>query len=138
MEPSRQLARNLIAESKAYGYTLVIWGAGGMLIHRYGAPNIVQVGLYVGGALAAITVLTVAAFGGLLGEHGTSEERLVAASIVHFLATGGNLLVSYALIVGSKQFGLPSDGAFLLVGFQATLLYNIFLLLEYSIIRALE
>lgn len=138
MNPSQRLAQNLISESKAYGYTLVIWGGGAMLIHWYGTPNITQVGLYVGGAPAAMAMLTVAVFGGLFAEQQAGEEKLVAASIVHLAATGGNLLVSYIFVIGGKRFGLPPEGAFLLVGFQATFLYNVFLLLEHVIVRTIK
>lgn len=58
MDPTSRLARNLVEESKAYGYTLTILGAGALLIHHYGMPGIVQTGLYIGGALAAIAALS--------------------------------------------------------------------------------
>ncbi|UPM45172.1 hypothetical protein [Halocatena salina] len=138
MDPSQRLAQNLISESKAYGYTLVIWGAGGLLIHRFGSPNIIQVGLYIGGALTAMIGLTMAAFGQVFIEQQPTDDQLIVASMVHLAATGGNLLVSYVLVVGAKRFGLSPDGAFFLVGFQTTLLYNVFLLIEHSAARVLE
>ena len=139
MDPTSRLARNLVEESKAYGYTLTILGAGALLIHHYGMPGIVQTGLYIGGALAAIAALTVVAFGGFLTERKMGgARRLVSASMVHVVATGGNLLVSFLLIVGGRRFGLGRNGAFLLVGFQATLLYNLLLLLEHATVETLK
>ena len=138
MDPTSRLARNLVEESKAYGYTLTVWGAGALLIHHYGMPGIVQTGLYIGGALAAIAALTLVAFGGLLTEREMGGARqLVSASMVHIVATGGNLLVSFCLIVLGRRYGLGRNGAFALVGFQATLLYNLLLLLERAAIEAL-
>jgi hypothetical protein len=40
MDWRQQLARNLSAETEAYGYTLSVWGGGAILIHQYSAPSI--------------------------------------------------------------------------------------------------
>lgn len=133
MDASERLARNLVSESKAYGYTLTIWGAGALLFHHYGTPNVAEIGLYIGGALVAMATLTAVAFGGFLAEHGAGDGQLVAASMVHLLATGGNLVVSYALVAASARVGLPANAAFVLVGFQTTVCYNGFLLLEHAL-----
>ena len=53
MNLREQLARNLTAESEAYGYTLTIWGGGSILINQYGTPTISRIFFYIGGALAA-------------------------------------------------------------------------------------
>jgi hypothetical protein len=137
MEPSERLARNLVAESKAYGYALTIWGGGSVLIAHYGTPGIAQVALYVGGALAAMALLAVVAFGGLLTEQRRPEgERPPAAAMVHIAATGGSLLVSYLVSVGG-QGRLPPALVFALVGFLGTALYNTLLVFEDSLGRAL-
>jgi hypothetical protein len=138
MEPSQRLAHNLVAESKAYGYTLAIWGAGALLIHEFGTPDALEVGLYIGGALAAIAVLTAVAFGGVLTEHERDGQQVVAASMVHILATGGNLVVSYALVVLVERIGFPEPVPFVLVGFQTTCLYNVFLLFEHAVVEVFE
>lgn len=138
MEPSKRLARNLVAESKAYGYTLTIWGGGAILVAHYGTPNIVQVAAYVGGALVAMALLAVVAFGGLLTEQRRPEgERPPAAAMVHIAATGGSLLVSYLVSVGG-QGRLPPALVFSLVGFLATALYNALLVFEDTLGRAVE
>jgi hypothetical protein len=138
MEPSKRLASNLVAESKAYGYTLSIWGGGAILIAHYGVPDILQVGAYVGGALVAMAVLAVVAFGGLLAEQRRPEgEPPPVASMVHIVATGGSLLVSYLVsIVGKGR--LPPALVFGLVGFLGTALYNTLLVFEDSLGRAVE
>lgn len=83
MELSKRLARNLISESKAYGYTLSVWGGGTILIVHYGMPGIVRIALYVGGALVAMAVLTFVAFGGMFIEQRQPEVRpRFAASMI--------------------------------------------------------
>lgn len=138
MEPSQRLAHNLVAESKAYGYTLAIWGAGALLIHKFGTPDSLEIGLYVGGALAAIALLTAVAFRGILAEHERDNQGVAAASMVHILATGGNLVVSYVLVLIVERIGLPEPVSFVLVGFQTTCLYNVFLLCEHAVVEVFE
>lgn len=138
MEPSKRLARNLVAESKAYGYTLTIWGGGAILVAHYGTPDIVRVAAYVGGALVAMALLAAVAFGGLLAEQRQPEgERPPVASMVHIVATGGSLLVSYLVSVGG-QGRLPPALVFSLVGFLGTALYNTLLVFEDSLGRVVE
>jgi hypothetical protein len=138
MEPSKRLASNLVAESKAYGYTLTIWGGGAILITHYGAPDILRVALYVGGALVAMTLLAAVAFSGLFAEQRRPDgEPPPVASMVHILATGGSLLVSYLVSITGKG-RLPPPLVFGLVGFLGTVLYNTLLVAEDSIGRAIE
>lgn len=135
MEPSQRLARNLVSESKAYGYTLTIWGSGEILVEHYGLPNLARIALYVGGALIAMAVLALVAFGGLLTEQERPEgHRRLAASMVHVAATGGSLLLSYLIAVGSRRL-LPPGVVFVLIGFAATFLYNVLLVFEDVVAR---
>lgn len=130
MDPIEALERNLISESKAYGYTLTIWGAGGLLITVFGVPTIAEVFLYVGGALAGFAALAWVAFTGFLAEETPpTEVSVVVAGMVHVLATIGNLLLSYLLVVALERFG-QGEIAYPLVGFQATASYNLLLLIE--------
>lgn len=130
MEPSKRLARTLVSESKAYGYTLTIWGGGAILIVHYGMPSIVRVALYVGGALVAMALLAFVAFGGLFTEqHRPEGEHRLAASMVHVAATGGGLVVSYLVSIGGRGL-LPPALVFALVGFLTTGLYNVLLVFE--------
>jgi hypothetical protein len=138
MEPSKRLARNLVSESKAYGYTLAIWGGGAILVSHYGMPSVIRVALYVGGALVAMAVLAFVAFGGLLTEQRRPEgERRLAASMVHVAATGGSLLVSYLTVVIGRPL-VPPAVVFALVGFLTTALYNVLLVFEDTLARAVE
>ena len=138
MEPSKRLARNLVSESKAYGYTLAIWGGGAILASHYGTVSVVRVALYVGGALCAMAVLALVAFGGLFTEQQRPEgQRRLAASMVHVVATGGSLLVSYLTVVVGRRV-LPPSVVFALVGFFTTVLYNGLLVFEDTVARFLR
>jgi len=137
MDAPETLARNLAAESRAYGYTLTIWGAGALLIANDGVPTFLQVFLYVGGALAGFALLAYAAFSGLLTtEEVEREASLTVVSLVHVVATFGNLLVTHLLIV-LLDSRVPASATFLLVGLQATVGYNLLLLLEQALSRTL-
>lgn len=139
MEPRERLAQNLVFESKAYGYTLTIWGSGALLISQYGTPTAVQILSYVGGALAAFTALALVAFNTLFREtRADSDQQVIVTSIVHVFATFGNLLISYGIVFYVFLDDLPSAILFLAVGFQATFLYNVLLLVEEGTARAIR
>lgn len=138
MEPSNRLARNLVMESKAYGYTLTIWGGGAILIAHYGTPNIARVALYAGGALVAMGALAFAAFGGMFTEqHQPETDPRLAASMIHFAATGGSLVVSYLAVVVGRPLVSPNI-VFVIVGFLTTFVYNIGLIFEDVVARFLS
>jgi hypothetical protein len=138
MDWRQQLASTLTSETEAYGYTLSIWGAGALLIHRYGAPSIVGVYAYIGGALLGFVVLALVAFRHLfVREEPDGEGSLVVASMVHVVATAGNLTVTHLIVIGIlPRFVLPAPAAFVLVGLQVTVTYNVFLLIERALARA--
>lgn len=135
MDPISALERNLAVESKAYGYTLTIWGAGALVINVYGVPTAIEVFAYVVGALGGFAVLAAFAFTGFFVEE--SDERtvnVVVASMVHVFATLGNLVVSYLLLTFVETTA-PGTLAFALIGMQATVGYNLLLLFEESIAK---
>jgi hypothetical protein len=130
MDVRDRLRANLLAEGRAYGYTLTVWGAGAMLIREFGVPAHGAVFAYVGGALAAMAVLAAVAFEGLTGTRaGRAAHERPAASFVHVAAALGNLAASYAVIEAASG-AVPVLWVFLLVGFQATVTYNALLLAE--------
>ncbi|WP_231186213.1 hypothetical protein [Haladaptatus sp. DYF46] len=80
INPTEQLARSLLSESKAYGYTLTIWGGGAILMNQYGSPRIVEIFLYIlgYGILAALNPGFPANWGFLLiGFWGTLSYNLL-------------------------------------------------------------
>ena len=62
MNPVERLASNLLSESRAYGYTLCIWGGGAMLITQYGTPDLVGIVVFVAGAIVGFGALAAIAF----------------------------------------------------------------------------
>jgi hypothetical protein len=139
MHLREQLARNLTAESEAYGYTLSIWGGGALLIHQYGLPTLPQIFLYIMGALLAFAVLVAIAFRHLFIAHETTHQReLILAFMIHLLATLGSLGGAYLIIQTTITTVLPTKGGFLAVGFQVTLTYNLLILCERVLARGLS
>ncbi|WP_049969190.1 hypothetical protein [Haladaptatus cibarius] len=135
MNPVEELAQNLLSESKAYGYTLMIWGGGAILMNQYGSSRILEIFLYVVGALVAFGAMASIAFDDLFEDIDSNPSgRLIAASMVHVVATFGNLLLSYS-IVAALNPGFPANWVFLAIGFQGTLVYNLLLLLEDGVAR---
>lgn len=137
MEPKTRLTHNLLAESEAYGYTLTIWGAGALLINTYGTPGLSEVFLYIGGALSGFAALGAVAFDSITTAPNEQDRQVVVVSIIHVLATMGNLVVSFLVIQFVTFLHVPNQIGFAVVGFQATAGYNILLLLETYVSRIL-
>lgn len=139
MDARQRLADNLVSETEAYGYTLSVWGAGAMLIDTFDVPDAFAVFLFVGGALTSYAVLAGVAFGQPLTQVETSdEEQLTAASIVHVVATLGNLAVSHLLVQALAALAAGTWVAAFAVGFQVSLSYNLLLLLERGVTELLR
>ncbi len=142
MHPRQRLAATCRDEAKAYGYTLTIWGAGGLLINAFGTPDPPDVFGYVFGALLGYSLLVLLTFNqpltAGLPDHGDdeaeedSDERndFVAASTIHFIATPGNLIVAYLIILLAEGTPTPAWLVFLIVGIEATTVYNVLTVFE--------
>jgi hypothetical protein len=131
MNSRKRLAQNLTSETKAYGYTLTIWSSGSLLSAFYGPPTITEIFLFVFGALTGFGALTALAFRELFTdvEAGGTQE-VMAASMIHFIATGGTLLLNYLFVSLVGDVGSAGTATFAIVGFLATVEYNAFLLAE--------
>lgn len=126
-----RLARTLLDESWAYGYTLTIWGAGAFLIAEYGVPSHLDVLGYVVGSLCGFAALTWYSFGGLLVSVEREGRRVRSAvEMVHLFATLCNLLVALAVIHVEHLFSVYQPLGFGVVGFVATVGYSVLLILE--------
>jgi hypothetical protein len=137
MDWEQRLTGNLTTESEAYGYTLTIWGAGAILLNQYSTPTIAQIFLYIGGGLLGFGALALLAFDELFArKQPDGSQQLLVASTIHVIATGGNLVVAYLLVLALRSYtALPEMAGFLLVGFQATVTYNLLLLGEVLLVR---
>lgn len=133
MDSSRRLRINLTDESKAYGYTLCIWGSGAVLIGNFGIPSTQQVLLYALGAVIGFAVLAGAVYRGLLKEVSREQDdQLMVASMVHFLAALGTISLTVLLTP------YPAEAAFFLAGANATVSYNMLMLAEVFLAEELQ
>lgn len=119
------LKTNLTDESKAYGYTLVIWGSGTLLIKQFGLPGFPLVMAFVAGALTGFAILAFVAYQGMFrGIVNKHDDRLIVASMIHYIAALGTVGLSMLLHVTNPLT------AFFLVGVNASVMYNVLLLVE--------
>lgn len=121
-----RLRTNLAEESKAYGFTLVIWGSGAILMDQHGFPTVFQVMLYVLGAVLGFGLLAIAVYGSVFREFsGIREESIIVASTIHLLGALGT--ISLVILFGAV---LDPGWAFFIAGLNATVTYNLLLLIE--------
>ncbi|SHG56003.1 hypothetical protein [Halobaculum gomorrense] len=127
--PSSRLARNLAAESEAYGFSLATWGSGAVVVHAVGVPGVVGASAFVGGAVAGFALLAAVAFEGLFVETERGDRSLAIVSTVHVLATTGTVLVVHA-VVTVVDGRLPEPPALFAAGVAVTVSYNLLLTTE--------
>ncbi|MDY6769769.1 MAG: hypothetical protein SVU88_02240 [Candidatus Nanohaloarchaea archaeon] len=126
MSVSGRLQINLTDESRAYGYTLVIWGSGAVLIDAFGFPDPGLVMAYITGAVLGFGALALVVYGNVFRQvENIKEEALIVASSIHFIAALGT--IGAAMLFVPR---LPELWAFLLAGVNATVTYNVLLLVE--------
>jgi hypothetical protein len=86
----RGLSWSLRRTAVPYGYALVIWTSGGVLIHRHGPPDLLSAYLFLAGAAAGVGIATLLAG---RGDHacGEVEERwgAMASAAAAAAALGG-------------------------------------------------
>ena len=129
MELRRQLRKNITGESLAYGYTLTIWGSGALLLNSFTTLPF-DVLAFVFGGVAGFTALALVAFKTFVGQvKYDRDDDFVVASTIHIFGSLGTVLVNYAIITQAPA-SVQKEVIFLAVGFNATFLYNIMLLLE--------
>lgn len=134
MNSSQRLRINLTDESKAYGYTLCIWGSGAVLINQFNLPTPEIVLTYVFGAVLGFGLLASAVYHGVLVEvKRNSEQKMIVASMIHFLAALGTVWIATLL----TRLDTPR-AAFFLAGMNATVTYNILMLAEVFLSRELR
>jgi hypothetical protein len=115
----------LTGESRAYGFTIAFWGSGAMLINVHGVPELFEALLYGFGAVLGFGILAVIAFRSALAKPETSDSNLLVLSSIHYIASLLPMVIAYLI---SKNFS--SLYAFLITGFEVTLVYNCSMLLE--------
>ena len=107
-----------------------------MLITQYGTPDLVDIVVFVAGAIAGFGALAAIAFNAAFAAaEADHESNPMVASMVHVVATLGTVLVSHLVAVAALDADIPAAAAFVAVGFQATTAYNGLLLFEQAAVR---
>jgi hypothetical protein len=123
----REALRVVVAgESKAYGFTLVIWGTGTITLAQHGSPRAIDVMAFVGGALAAIAAVIATSYGGLDVELEPKSARQRAAGAIHVSSVALAIACAWVLTtpVGIRWL------AYGIAGTSACLIYQLVVGLE--------
>lgn len=114
----------------AYGYTLVIWCTGAMLIHFHGLPSPGDVALFVAGAVTAFVLVELGAIRGPPSRSEAAPARAVwLAGAVNGVSAGAAVAGAYGLsiAIGVGHLAWPvtafaaSATYYLILGLQVAL-----------------
>jgi hypothetical protein len=120
MNELRESLRSSIAVSTApYGYTLTIWGSGAVAMKPLGSPGLLEVLLYMAGAVVAFLVVEAFAYGvpALRIGFGPPPPVTVWGS-AHWLSTGLSIFAAWGI-----AHAIAGAGVWALLGGVVTLLY---------------
>lgn len=127
IEDYRERIRNvLIGETRAYGFTLLVWSTATMLVVRFGMPGMADIFLFITGALTGIFALIIFAFGNPFKRISPKLKfSRYTISFVHLASILAGLGAAYVISMYAGR-----DGAYFAVAFFAVLIYNLVLGLE--------
>jgi hypothetical protein len=127
VERYRQALRAALrGETKAYGFTLVVWGTGELLTAQRGQPGKAGAIAFMAGILTAMGLTLIAAFHGLPRTEHRSAQQHFGFGGVHILAVPVAMAVGWALGAAIHTHW----PAYLLAGFGASSAYQLLLGLE--------
>jgi hypothetical protein len=124
----------LSSESKAYGFTLAVWGSGSLLMSERGLPGRSGTVAFVAGVLAGVAGSITIALGGPASDWASNARRRIGGGAVHLLSVGTALAAAWIIGAGITVHWL----AYLLAGIAAGLLYQLVLGLEVAVTSAQE
>lgn len=131
MNPRSKLRDNITEESIAYGYTLTIWGSGALLLLNFSVNGANLLSYILGGVIgfAALSLVVFRHFIEKIDSKNNGKNEVVVASMIHIIASLGTVLINYIFI---NQFSdtFSKQIIFFVVGFNATVFYNLMLLVE--------
>lgn len=122
----RDLADALRGERRAYGFTMLVWGTGAILLGARGSPGVSGVAAYLGGIVVAMAIVLLVDAGGPRAALPTSRGSHPAGSAIHLLAPAGGIAAGVAC--GLAVPGIA--GCYFVAGFVACLLFQIGLMIE--------
>ena len=125
----RGLGETASDNSTAFGFSLTIGGAGLILSDLKGSPAVGEVFMLIGGAAAAMILISALSTSGFRSDTADSlpERAQMRGSALNFLSVGIGLLAAWGL---GSLIGGPI--AWLVGGFSAILLYLLVESLEYA------
>lgn len=113
----------IASESKAYGFTLVIWSDGALAIAQHGTPDPLSCFAYLGGALLAMALVVLATFGGPSGKWEAKPLPRYAFGAAHL----GSVLIAVLASWGVASAIRPAPPAFACAGFTGALAFQLLL-----------
>lgn len=116
-QPVRALTTVLRGSAVPYGYTLTVLASHSVLSHEHGSPDVLEVLLFVVGAVLAFSLLGIAAERIAPEPLETGSRDMIRSGAVHALAVGTAFGAAVLLAL------VPGDIAWLLTAFAATGLY---------------
>jgi hypothetical protein len=121
--PSRGFRSHLRATTSAsgipYGYTITIWSSGTVSVDVLGLPHLLEVLLFMGGAVAGFVAVNGAAYGTLgvvTRQH--AAERMPVWAFVHWISAGAAVVAVWA-----ADHAIGGTAGWPVAGFLATSVY---------------
>ncbi len=131
-EPLEALTTVLRGSAVPYGYTLTVLASHSILSHSHGAPTVLDILLFVVGAIVAFTALGLVARRLAPRPLPIGRGDLIRAGTIHVFAIG-------AAFAATVLIGLiPGSVAWLLGSFTATTLYLSIASLEIDLAHRLD
>lgn len=131
MNPRSKLRDNITDESIAYGYTLTIWGSGALLLLNFSISEATLFSYILGGVIG-FAILSLGVFRHFIEKVKSRrgrENEIVVASMIHIISSFGTVLINF-IFIDTFSGKLDPKLIFFIVGCNATILYNLMLLLE--------
>lgn len=95
----QNLRSSVTASAVSYGYTLTIWSSGALAVSVRGAPNVVDLLLFMAGGVAAFVLVEGLAFGALRVRIETSEPpRISVLGNAHLFSSGLAIIAVWAAL----------------------------------------
>ncbi len=98
-----------------FGFTLTIWSSGVIIVRRYAFPSLLDVFLFVAGAIAAFLLIDIASYH---AEAQQAPSRRRVRTLINICP-----ILALAVVAGLAQLPLGRGPTFALGGFAATLTY---------------
>lgn len=114
------------SESKAYGFTLVVWATGALAMSEQGPPGRSGVLAYLGGLLGGMLLIVLVAFGHPGHSLRGHQLRRYAGGAIHVLSVGTAVAAGWLCAAAFD----PKWVAYLSAGAAAGFVYQIVLGLE--------